>query len=128
VLSVVDRQLMSAGAEIRKWRLLFNAVVGEVDQLRRARRCAALKSRERHERREAQLAHWKAASIDDLIARLEDALERSVSLQSHYARLLNDYDGGRRLTFGDARAWLDRLDELAPPAVFGGPEGGPIHG
>jgi hypothetical protein len=112
VLSVVDRQLMAAGIEIRKWRLLFNAVVREVDHLRRARRAAALKSRERHQRREAQLAHWKADSIDDLIARLEDALERSVTLQSHYARLLNAYDGGTRLSFENAAAWMARLDAL----------------
>jgi hypothetical protein len=112
VLSAVDRQLMAAGKEIRKWRLLFSAVAREVDQLRRARRAAALKSRERHERRTAQLAHWNANSIDDLTARLEDALERSVSLQSHYAGELNRYDAGRRLTFSDARAWIARLDEL----------------
>src|ERR1044071_4528446 len=35
-------------------------------------------------------------------AELEGALEESVKLQSHYASLLNMYDGGRRLTFPSA--------------------------
>jgi hypothetical protein len=39
------------------------------------------------------------------------ALEESVKLQSHYARLLNDYDGGWRLTFASAADWMRRLDE-----------------
>lgn len=37
------------------------------------------------------------------------ALEESVKLQSHYAALLNDYDGGARLRFDSAEAWVDRL-------------------
>jgi hypothetical protein len=43
------------------------------------------------------------------IARLTQALEESVKLQSHYATLLNDYDGGHRLTFASADEWLRRL-------------------
>jgi hypothetical protein len=40
------------------------------------------------------------------------ALQESVKLQSHYAALLNGDDGGRRIGFADAQAWLDRLAEL----------------
>lgn len=41
-----------------------------------------------------------------------DALEESVKLQSHYAELLNMYDGGARRVFKNATEWLDRLEEL----------------
>ncbi len=43
--------------------------------------------------------------IDEVLKALDD----SVKLQSHYARLLNIYDDGRRLTFKDAAEWLERL-------------------
>lgn len=47
--------------------------------------------------------------------RIEDltkALEDSVALQAHYAKLLNVYDGGERTIFKDANMWLTRLEEL----------------
>lgn len=40
------------------------------------------------------------------IDRLRAALEASVKLQSHYADLLNMADGGQRLQFHDADAWM----------------------
>jgi hypothetical protein len=40
---------------------------------------------------------------------LVEALEGSVKLQSHYAGLLNIHDGGNRMQFNGAAAWLDRL-------------------
>jgi hypothetical protein len=40
------------------------------------------------------------------------ALEESVKLQSHYAELLNAYDGGERLTFASAEEWIERLVAL----------------
>jgi hypothetical protein len=40
---------------------------------------------------------------------LRMALEESVRLQSHYAGLLNAYDGGHRIEFADAADWLRRL-------------------
>ncbi len=55
-------------------------------------------------------------TVDDgrkLILLLQAALEESVKLQSHYARLLNAYDGGQRLTFVDADSWLARLAQTA---------------
>lgn len=45
-------------------------------------------------------------------AELLAALDESVRLQSHYALLLNQYDGGARLAFGGADAWLQRLDTI----------------
>ncbi len=66
--------------------------------------------------------HWQLIlrKLDQAIADLArgddqglvDALEQSVKLQSHYAELLNIHDGGQRLTFASAEAWLDRLAAL----------------
>ena len=47
---------------------------------------------------------------DAEVQRLRYALEESVKLQSHYAMLLNMWDGGERMQFDSAQAWLDRLD------------------
>ena len=47
-----------------------------------------------------------------IIARLRHALAESVKLQSHYATLLNAYDGGKRMQFADADAWMARLSGL----------------
>lgn len=41
----------------------------------------------------------------------ENALEKSVKLQSHYAGLLNQYDGGERMVFESADDWVKRLFE-----------------
>lgn len=40
---------------------------------------------------------------------IESALEESIKLQNHYAKLLNMQDGGYRLQFADASAWIQRL-------------------
>jgi hypothetical protein len=48
---------------------------------------------------------------DEILA-LREALDESVKLQSHYAALLNDYDGGKRLQFATADDWLERLRTL----------------
>ena len=40
------------------------------------------------------------------------ALEASVMLQSHYAGLLNQYDGGERKQFKNAQEWILRLKEI----------------
>jgi hypothetical protein len=47
-----------------------------------------------------------------LVRELRTALEESVLLQSHYASLLNQYDGGQRIGFTDASAWIKRLREI----------------
>jgi hypothetical protein len=43
---------------------------------------------------------------------LREALQESIKLQSHYAMLLNGWDGGKRIQFASADAWLKRLAEL----------------
>jgi len=44
--------------------------------------------------------------------KLKEALEESIKLQSHYAGLLNMYDGGERLQFKNVDEWMDRLESL----------------
>lgn len=46
------------------------------------------------------------------IERLNEALAESVKLQSHYAGLLNEYDGGKRMQFANAEAWIARLEAV----------------
>ena len=53
------------------------------------------------------------ADKDAWIAQLYEALSESVNLQSHYASILNAYDGGRRLQFADAEEWIKRLSETS---------------
>lgn len=48
------------------------------------------------------------AGCDD-VGTLRAALEESVALQSYYASLLNMHDGGGRIGFANADAWIDRL-------------------
>lgn len=39
------------------------------------------------------------------------ALQESLKLQSHYAKLLNMYDSGKRMQFDSMHAWIARLRE-----------------
>lgn len=74
------------------------------------------------ERAAAIVAHANIAAFQEcmipvaavgavLAARLRTALEESVRLQSHYAALLNMHDGGQRIGFTSADAWIARLVE-----------------
>jgi len=45
------------------------------------------------------------------LAVLVTALHESVKLQSHYAELLNHYQGSRIMKFDSADAWIQRLRE-----------------
>jgi len=63
---------------------------------------------------EAVVAARKAAAVR--LAALEEALEESVRLQSHQARLLNQYDGGERRQFADREEWIARLAECGKEA------------
>ena len=58
--------------------------------------------------------HWESVAKSNFkyIDQLEEALKESVKLQSHYAKLLNMYDGGERLQFENADEWVDRLRSL----------------
>lgn len=55
--------------------------------------------------------------LSDALQVLTNALDESVKLQSHYAEILNDIDGGRRMQFADHEAWMNRIMNLkmAPP-------------
>ena len=57
-----------------------------------------------------------AALIQLRLLALMGGLSESVKLQSHYAGLLNQYDGGARLQFKDAEEWIARLAMLATEA------------
>ena len=54
----------------------------------------------------------RARSSWEQIDIMEEALKESVKLQSHYAKLLNMYDGGERMQFNNADEWMDRLRSL----------------
>lgn len=56
--------------------------------------------------------------------KLREALKESVRLQSHYAGLLNSWDGGQRLQFEDEEAWLKRLADLRARRVLEGVSNG----
>ena len=65
------------------------------------------------------MALYTADELEDRVAplraeveRLKAGLDKSVRLQSHYAGLLNMHDGGKRMQFATADAWLDRLMAL----------------
>jgi hypothetical protein len=50
-----------------------------------------------------------ARAQSSAIEALHTALEESVKLQSHYAGIMNNHDGGARLQFANAEAWIARL-------------------
>lgn len=47
-----------------------------------------------------------------IILQLRNALNESLKLQSHYARLLNKYDNGERMSYYNIEEWIKRLKEL----------------
>jgi hypothetical protein len=49
--------------------------------------------------------------LSDYFEELRRALDESVKLQSHYAGLLNMYDGGTRKQFASGQEWMERLAE-----------------
>lgn len=49
---------------------------------------------------------------------LRVALAESVKLQAHYAELLNQYDGGKRMIFKTPEAWMARLKETKTPPLY----------
>jgi hypothetical protein len=48
-------------------------------------------------------------ALRDSVRLYSKALEESIKLQSHYAGILNMYDGGERLQFKDVFEWIQRL-------------------
>jgi hypothetical protein len=62
----------------------------------------------------AQL-HIALASLghnQGVVETLEAALAESVNLQSHYAMILNGYDGGKRMVFKNSDEWIARLRDI----------------
>ena len=57
---------------------------------------------------------WKemAMSSSESAHELMLALIASVKLQSHYAMILNGYDGGERMQFSSVAAWIERLKKV----------------
>lgn len=51
-------------------------------------------------------------SKEEGVIKLQIALTKSVELQSHYAGLLNMYDGGERKQFASAEEWIQRLEKI----------------
>lgn len=56
----------------------------------------------------------KTKSVSRHEAQLLRALEESIKLQSHYAELLNQYDGGTRISFSGPEEFMERLQSLNP--------------
>lgn len=52
----------------------------------------------------------KSVSLNE--AQLLLALEESIKLQSHYAKLLNQYDGGTRISFSSPEEFMERLRSI----------------
>jgi len=47
-----------------------------------------------------------------IIKEIEIALKESLKLQSHYATILNQYDGGKRIVFNSPEEWIERLRKV----------------
>lgn len=60
---------------------------------------------------EAQLKERRLS--EECLREVRSALNKSITLQSHYASLLNQYDGGSRKQFLDSQDWIERLREVA---------------
>ena len=58
------------------------------------------------------MSQGDTTSDADLIERLRIALRESLRLQSHYAVLLNQHDGGDRRVFRSPDEWIGRLREV----------------
>jgi hypothetical protein len=56
-------------------------------------------------------AAYQAIQYEDEVRKLRIALKESVRLQSHYAGLLNQSDGGQRMIFETPEKWIARLIE-----------------
>lgn len=67
---------------------------------------------ERFDQSTQEIQRGITAELLESRAILAVALRRLIELQSHYAKLLNGYDGGDRLQFASAQEWVDRLHEF----------------
>lgn len=60
----------------------------------------------------------RCAALDAEVSRTRIALDESVALQSHQAKMLNIYDGGERREFATGDEWIARLVECGRIAEF----------
>lgn len=51
-------------------------------------------------------------SVAQKLEEQEIALNASLKLQSHYAKLLNMHDGGKRIGFKTIEEWINRLKQV----------------
>jgi hypothetical protein len=58
------------------------------------------------------LLQTAVAFAEPRLEELYTALQESLKVQSHYAKLLNMHDGGHRMTFVSPEVWLSRLRHL----------------
>lgn len=65
----------------------------------------------------------QGVTAEELLA----CLRSSLGHQCHYAGILNQYDGGKRLQFATVRDWIDRLRTLEPSRQRQ-PNDGETHG
>ena len=65
------------------------------------------------EEKEIERLDNEVRKLQNSKSKLMMVLRESVLLQSHYAQLLNDYDGGQRMSFDTAEAWIKRLDDVS---------------
>jgi hypothetical protein len=63
-------------------------------------------------RGQRDLAEQRQLDRGAQLSELSAALEESVKLQAHYAKLLNMHDGGERMIFPTVESWLARLRRL----------------
>jgi hypothetical protein len=85
--------------KLKKWRAVADEFIRAQDYALRDARTALREAIAR-------------ATVDQAqIEQLRTALRESLKLQSHYAKLLNGYDGGTRMVFEDIGTWLARLKE-----------------
>jgi len=50
--------------------------------------------------------------LTEQIVELQESLDESIKFQTHYAELLNMYDGGKRIIFKNSEQWIKRLQAL----------------
>jgi hypothetical protein len=64
-------------------------------------------------------AEFKRLNADRVSASdLRRALDESLKLQAHYAKVLNMWDGGDRLIFENAEEWIERTKVLVHPGIL----------
>ena len=120
-LAEIDRLRTTQAEYVKIYQKLSNQhadLLRELDQARRLLNpncaeetlCGAIRNLQQAHLSEKGNAEAAEAEID----RLRQALKESVKLQSHYADLLNMHDGGQRIRFADADAWIRRLEGQRP--------------